>query len=142
MFVGICCSIHCTDVDDSLNPLKREETWETSKRAANIRNHDFGNLLFAEGHQLPSIFYHRSCHQHFTMKASLERINNANTKRLELLETKLRTIDSFDTYESNCRPNRDLVGKGKSTILKKECVFCNKNKYKKKVFKKRYSKKL
>ena len=69
--------------------LKKEETWETLKRAANIRNHDFDNLVFKEGQQLPIIFYHRSCNQHFTMKTSLERINTANTKYLELLETKL-----------------------------------------------------
>ena len=63
-----------------------------------------------------------------TMKSSLERINTTNTKRLELLETKLRTIDLFDAYESNCRPNRDLVSKEKNTILNKECIFYKKNK--------------
>ena len=116
-----------------IDPLKKEETWETLQRAVNIRNHDFRNLLFAEGHQLPTIFYYRWCYQHFTMKSSLERISTANTKRLELLETKLRTIDLFDTYESNWRPNRDLVRKQKNAILKNECIFCKKNKYKKKV---------
>ena len=34
-----------------------------------------------------------------TMKSSLERINTANTKRSELLETKLQIINLFDTYE-------------------------------------------
>ena len=71
-----------------------------------------------------------------TMKSSLERISTTNTKRLELLETKLRAIDLFHTYESNCRPNRDLVSKGKNTILNKECIFYKKNKYKKTVLEK------
>ena len=57
------------------------------------------------------------------MKSSPEKINAANTKRLELLEVKLRTVDPFDTDENNCQPNRDLVGKGKSIILKKEFIF-------------------
>ena len=48
------------------------------------------------------------------MKSSLERINAANIKCLKLLETKLRAICSFDTYESTCRPNRDLPGRGKN----------------------------
>ena len=67
---------------------------------------------------------------------NLERINAVNTKRSKLLETKLRAIDSPGTYESTCRPNQDLLGRGKNTILKKECIFCKKNKYKKKVFEK------
>ena len=123
IFIGYfpenCFSIHCTDVDDSLNLLKKEETWETLKRAADIRNHNFGNLLVEEGHQLPTTFYHRSCCEHFTMKSSLERINAANIKRLKFLETKLGAIGSFDTYESTCRPNRDLVGRGKNTNIER-----------------------
>ena len=54
------------------------------------------------------------------MKSSLERFNTPNTKRSELLETKLRIINSLDNYENNCRPNRGLVDKGKNTVLKKE----------------------
>ena len=41
------------------------------------------------------------------MKSSLERTNAANTKRVGLLKTTSQEIDSFDTCESNCRPNRD-----------------------------------
>ena len=49
------------------------------------------------------------------MKSSLERINAPNTKRSELLETKLRIIDLFNnTYENNCQPNRGLVDKGRN----------------------------
>ena len=71
--------------------------------AANIRNHDFYNLVCEEGHQLPTVFSHQLCYQHFTTKSSLERINTLNTKRLELLETKLQIIDLFNnTYENNC----------------------------------------
>ena len=55
------------------------------------------------------------------MKSSLERINTANAKPSELLETNLRIIDSFNnTNENNCRPNRVLVDKGKNKISKKE----------------------
>ena len=40
------------------------------------------------------------------MKSSLERINTSNTKRSELLKTKLRIIDLFNNaYENNCQPN-------------------------------------
>ena len=53
------------------------------------------------------------------MKSSLERINAANIKRLKFLETKLGAIGSFDTYESTCRPNRDLVGRGKNTNIER-----------------------
>ena len=60
------------------------------------------------------------------MKSSPERTNAENTKRLKHLATKLQTVDSFDTYESNCRPNRDVAGKRKNTILKKEFTFCKK----------------
>lgn len=109
-----CCNIHCNGVDDSLIPLKKVETSKTLKWAANIRNHDFSNL------------YHRSYYQHFSMKSSPERINAANIKLLQILETKLWTVNLFDTYEDNYQPNRDLVGKGKNTILKKECIFCKK----------------
>ena len=38
--------------------------------------------------------------------------------------------------KNNYQPNRDLVDKGKYGTLKKECIFCNKNKYKKKVLEK------
>ena len=37
---------------------------------------------------------------------------------------------------NNCQPNRDLVVKRKNTILKKECIFCKKNKYNKKALEK------
>ena len=53
------------------------------------------------------------------MKSSLERINAANIKRLKLLEIKLLEISLFDTYESTCRPNRDLAGRGKNINIKK-----------------------
>ena len=38
-------------------------------------------------------------------------INTANTLLLELLETKLRTTDAFDTCENNCRPHQDSLAK-------------------------------
>ena len=118
-----CCNIHCNCVDDSLIPLKKVETSETLKWGANIRNRDFRNL------------YHRSYYQHISMKSSPERINAANIKRLQILETKLWTVNLFDTYEDNYQPNRDLLGKRKNTILKKGCIFCKKIRYKKKILK-------
>ena len=36
-----------------------------------------------------------------------------------VLETKLRTIDSFYTYESNCQLNRDIAGKKEHKIEKR-----------------------
>ena len=55
------------------------------------------------------------------MKSSLERFNTPNTKRSELLETKLRIINSLDNYENNCRPNRGLVDKGKKIKERTQC---------------------
>ena len=97
------CTIHCTDKDYPLIPFKVRADLGNLNPAANIRNHAFCNLVCEEGHQLPTIFSRRLCYQHFTTKSSLERINTLNTKRLELLETKLRIIDLFNnTYENNC----------------------------------------
>ena len=105
----------------SIDPFKVRADLGILKPVANIRNHDFGILVFEEGYQLPTIFSHRLCYQHFAMKSSLERINTPNTKRSELSETKLRIMDLFNnTYENNCQPNRSLVDKIKNTILKKE----------------------
>ena len=105
----------------SIDPLKVRGDLGNLKPAANIRNHDFGNLVFEEGHKLSTIYSHQLCYQHFTMKSSLERINIPNTKRSELLETKLQIIDLFnDIYENKCRPNWGLVDKEKNRILKKE----------------------
>ena len=90
----------------SIDPFKVTADLGSLKPAANIRNHDFGNLVFEEGHKLSTIYSHQLCYQHFTMKSSLERINIPNTKRSELLETKLQIIDLFnDIYENKCRPN-------------------------------------
>ena len=55
-------------------------------RAANIRNHDFGNLVFEIGHQLPTIFSISYVINTLPWKSSLERINTPNTKHSELLE--------------------------------------------------------
>ena len=91
------------------------------KPTANMRNHDIGNLVFEKGHELPTISSHRLCYQHFTVKPSLGRINTPNTKRSEILETKLRIVDLFNnTYENNCQPNRGLLKNTKYTILKNE----------------------
>ena len=72
------------------------------------------------------------------MKSSLEKIKDANKKCSELLETRLKTIDSFDSEENenNGRPKRKSMEKGKNTILIKECIFCKKNKYKNRVLEK------
>ena len=53
------------------------------------------------------------------MKSSLEKIKDANKKRSELLETRLKTIDSLDSEENenNGRPKRKSIEKGKNTIL-------------------------
>lgn len=45
------------------------------------------------------------------LKETKSLINTANTLLLELLETKLRTTDAFDTCENNCRPHQDSLAK-------------------------------
>ena len=71
-----------------IDPFKVRAVLENLKATENIRNHDFGNLVFEEGHQLPTIFSSRLCYQHFTVKLSVDRTNTPNTKRSELLETR------------------------------------------------------
>ena len=63
------------------------------------------------------------------MKSSLEKINTANTKRLELLEIKYEQMIRFIIMKAIF----DLI---ESTILRKACIFCKKNKYKKKILEK------
>ena len=65
----------------SIDPFKVRADLANLKPAANTRNHDFGNLVFEEGYQLPTIFSHRLCYQHFIMKPCLEGINNPNAFR-------------------------------------------------------------
>ena len=51
----------------SIDPFKVRADLGKLEKAANKRNHDFGNLVFEEGHKLPTIFSHGLSYQHFAM---------------------------------------------------------------------------
>ena len=68
------CIIHCSDeVSDSLVTLKSLDSWQTLRRAAEIRQH--GPVLsiaetLKEG-EMPNVQYHRKCRSIFTINRLL-----------------------------------------------------------------------
>ena len=111
-----------------MTELKQISTWETLKRAAEIRCHDIQNHEVDEETGLPAISYHQKLYQFFTMKSSLDKIEDALKKRL--------LFASFDTSnESDTRPKQGNSKQG-TVLLLKDCIFCRKNKYKNKVLEK------
>ena len=85
----------------------RKETLETSKNAASIRKHEvLKKLTEGESDEVPSLLYHRKCYQFFTLKRSLEKIENDNKIKSEILNTKLQEIDNFDSQEDDIHPKR------------------------------------
>ena len=91
--------MHYTDATGQLTELKQISTWETLKQAAQIRCHDIQNHEVDEETGLPAISYHRKCYQFFTMKSSLDKIEDALKKDCNLLPLTLRTIQIQDLSE-------------------------------------------
>ena len=105
-----------------MTELKQISTWETLKRAAQIKCHDIQNYEVHEETGLPAISYHRKCYQFFTMKSILDTIKDALKKRQQFA--------SFGTSnESDDRPKRGNSEQG-TVLLPKDFIFCRKNKYK------------
>ena len=75
------CIIHCTDDNTDLICPRDEESWQTLKNAAEIRNHQ--SLIeiaknVSEG-EIPEIYYHRKCRSVFTMKKLLDNMTRTTT---------------------------------------------------------------
>ena len=105
--------------------LTRKETLETLKNAASIRKHEvLKKLTEGESVEVPSLLYRRKCYQFFTLKRSLEKIENDNKIKSEILNTKLQEIDNFDSQEDDIRPKRrEFVNTVNSTVLlPKKCL--------------------
>ena len=120
---------------DELVSLKLPSTWNTIKRAAEIRKHNIINADVDPDSGVPDLKYHRLCYQTFTMKSKLERIQNQNLKNELELKSKISTVLDYDCSEETPetdknRPKRQSL-KGDSLLLPHECIFCKKkNKYK------------
>ena len=111
-----------------MTELKQISTLGTLKRAAQIRCHDIQNHEVDEENGLPAISYQQKCYQFFTMKSSLDKIEDALKTRSQFA--------SFDTSnESDTRPKRGNSEQG-TVLLPKDCIFCRKNQYKNKVLEK------
>ena len=109
------CIIHCSDeASDSLVTLKSLDSWQTLRRAAEIRQH--GPVLsiaepLKEG-EVPNVQYHRKCRSIFTMKKTLDSILS-------------KQDGSEPTEVSLRRSSRHLPST--STIHDKVCIFCGKS---------------
>ena len=116
--------------------LTRKETLETLKKAASVRKHEaLKKLTEGESDEVPSLLYHRKCYQYFTLKRSLEKIENNNKRKSEILNTKLQETDNFDSQEDDIRPKRGEFGNtvNNTVLLAKKCLFCKKDKYVKRI---------
>ena len=119
------------DANESLILLTRKETLETLKNAASMRNHEvLKKLTEAESDEVPSLLYHRKCYQYFTLKRSLEKIENDNKRKSEILNTILQEIDNFDSQEDDMHPKQGKFGNmvNSTVLLPKKCLFCKKYK--------------
>ena len=114
----------------------RKETLETLKNAASTRKHEFlKKLTEGESDEVPSLLYLRKCYQYFTLKRSLEKIENDNKRKSEILNTKLQENHNFDLQEDDIRPKRGEFGNtvNRTVLLPKKCLFCKKDKYVKRI---------
>ena len=79
-----------------------------------------------------NLFYHRKCYQYFTMKASLEKIEQQTEQQTEALRARLDATDTFeDDVDVPKRSSRSQQGSGSNhqAIFLKECILSKRNKY-------------
>lgn len=124
-----CCIIHYQDEDQASTLVSPKDisSWETLLHAAQVRDHKC--LLSLDQTTLdgvvPVIYYHRRCRSRFTMKRDLDLIRK-------------KAGNTTDDHSEDDTPipkkftRRDKGGPSTSRVYDKLCVFCNKNKYKKK----------
>ena len=96
------------------------ETWEKILNAGKIRQHIVAEVKVDSDSGLPSSFwYHRKCHQYFTLKRILQQLKS---KQLEIHETIAVATNKINEESTKERPKRGQA----SIILIKECLFCKK----------------
>ena len=116
--------------------LTRKETLETLKNAASIQKHEvLKKLTEGESDEVLRLLYHCKCYQCFTLKRSLEKIENDNQRKSEILNTKLQEIDNFNSQEDDICPKWGEFGNtiNSTVLLPKKCLFCKKDKYVKRI---------
>ena len=108
------CIIHCTSTEGQLSKLSGYESWLTLLEAAKHRN--FEPILEASrllvDHEIPNIWYHRSCRSVFTLKKNLD---------------KFVQDDNGETLTR--KSQRNVISNSSGTVLPKTCLFCQKEKY-------------
>ena len=92
-------------------------------------------LTKCESDEVPSLLYYRNCYQYFTLKRSLEKIENFNKNKSKILNTKLQEIDNFNSQEDDIRLKQGEFGNAVNitVLLPKKCLFCKKDKYVKRI---------
>ena len=122
------------DAKESLILLTTKETLETPKNAASKGKHEvLTKLTECESDEVPS--YHDKYYHYFTFKRSLEKTENDNKRKSEILNTKLQEIDKFNLQEDDIYPKREEFGNtvNSTVLLPKKCLFCKKDKYAKQI---------
>ena len=73
---GKSCIIHCSDSKETLTKLQSHDSWKVLLKAAQIRKHqpilDMVENLSED--EVPNILYHRRCRSIFTLKSTLDQI--------------------------------------------------------------------
>ena len=113
--------IHITEANEPLVELKNPNTWENLKKAARLRNFTIGNfdLMHNDDAIVSNVKYHRKCYQTFAMKSKLEKIEKSKQLTADLV--------SHAEYSTS---GQKRYSNPKNRFLPKECIFCQKNKYK------------
>ena len=111
--------IHFSDDDGALVSPNSVESWETLKKAAEIRQHEgILNVKVTSPDEIPDgVFYHRKCRSIFTMKRDLEKIIAAERERNKHEEPR----EGMGERRASIRGNPSA-----SRIYEKECIFCGK----------------
>ena len=82
------CMIHCTDDNTKLISPNSINSWQTLKKAAEVRDHEGVLNIEVGDDQIPNnVFYHRKCRSAFTHKRDLdllEKRKNCSVKEDEV----------------------------------------------------------
>ena len=92
-------------------------------------------LTEVKSDEVPSLSHYRQCYQYFTLKRSLEKIENDDKRKSGILNTKLHETDNFDSQEDDiCLKQGEFRNTVNSTVLlPKKCLICKKDRYVKRI---------
>ena len=119
--------VHVTDANEPLVELKNPNTRENLKKAARVGNFIIRNLDLMNNDDaiVSDVKYHRKCYQTFTMKSKPEKIEKSKQVTADLV--------SHAEYSTSRQKGYSNLG---NRLLPKECIFCQKSKYKNKILEK------